>query len=214
MNMKLGEIITEKRKQTKLTQQELADKLGVSNTAVSKWENDINYPDISLIQPLCKILNIDIIKLLSIEEKPKFNIFKYITILLIMIILALLVAFTTIKNTTPVYELLKVSSSNEAYRVSGLIIQNEETNNLLLYSLFDNNNNMGTTNESHITKITIIINENTKYIFSDTNDLLHRLNSSMINSKEMINKVKLEITYRNENSLEQKETISLNIDKY
>lgn len=214
MNMKLGEIITEKRKQTKLTQQELADRLGVSNTAVSKWENDINYPDISLIQPLCKILNIDIIKLLSIEEKPKFNIFKYITILLIMIILALLVAFTTIKNTTPVYELLKVSSSNEAYRVSGLIIQNEETNNLLLYSLFDNNNNMGTTNESHITKITIIINENTKYTFSDTNDLLHRLNSSMINSKEMINKVKLEITYRNENSLEQKETISLNIDKY
>ena len=214
MNMKLGEIITEKRKQTKLTQQELADKLGVSNTAVSKWENDINYPDISLIQPLCKILNIDIIKLLSIEEKPKFNIFKYITILLIMIILALLVAFTTIKNTTPVYELLKVSSSNEAYRVSGLIIQNEETNNLLLYSLFDNNNNMGTTNESHITKITIIINENTKYTFSDTNDLLHRLNSSMINSKEMINKVKLEITYRNKKSLEQKETISLNIDKY
>jgi hypothetical protein len=73
---------------------------------------------------------------------------------------------------------------------------------------------MGTTNESHITKITVIINENTKYTFSDTNDLLHRLNSSMINSKEMINKVKLEITYRNENSLEQKETISLNIDKY
>jgi transcriptional regulator with XRE-family HTH domain len=214
MNIKLGEIIVEKRKQTKLTQQELADKLGVSNTAVSKWENDINYPDISLIQPLCKILNIDIIKLLSIEEKPKFNIFKYITIILIMIILALLVAFTTIKNTTPVYELLKVSSSNETYRVSGLIIQNEETNNLLLYSLFDNNNNMGTTNESHITKITVIINENTKYTFSDTNDLLHRLNSSMINSKEMINKVKLEITYRNENSLEQKETISLNIDKY
>ena len=53
---KIGKYISEKRKEKKLTQEELAEKLGVSDRAVSNWENGKNMPDLSLFKPLCKEL--------------------------------------------------------------------------------------------------------------------------------------------------------------
>ena len=47
---KIGKFIKEIRKKNNLTQKELADKYGVTYQAVSKWENGINLPDISLIK--------------------------------------------------------------------------------------------------------------------------------------------------------------------
>lgn len=70
---KIGLFIAECRKINKLTQSELAEKLGVSNRAVSKWENGICMPDYSLFKPLCDILNITINELLD-GEKSKENV--------------------------------------------------------------------------------------------------------------------------------------------
>ncbi len=53
-----GKYITEKRKAIGLTQEELANKLYVIPTTVSKWERGITYPDITMITNLCKELNI------------------------------------------------------------------------------------------------------------------------------------------------------------
>ena len=50
--------IAEKRKAAGLTQQDLAERLYVSNSAVSKWERGLSYPDISLVAQLCKELKI------------------------------------------------------------------------------------------------------------------------------------------------------------
>ena len=58
--IKIGKFIKEKRKQKKITQDELADKLGISNRAISKWENGICMPDSGLIPELCKLLGITI----------------------------------------------------------------------------------------------------------------------------------------------------------
>lgn len=55
---KFSSFITEKRKEAGLTQEELAQRLFVSNTAVSKWERGVSYPDITLISSICKELNI------------------------------------------------------------------------------------------------------------------------------------------------------------
>jgi transcriptional regulator with XRE-family HTH domain len=55
---KFAEYFVAKRKAANLTQQELADKLYVTNTAVSKWERGLSYPDITLIKSICDILNI------------------------------------------------------------------------------------------------------------------------------------------------------------
>lgn len=53
-----GKYIAEKRKEANLTQEELANKLYVIPTTISKWERGITYPDITMITKLCNILNI------------------------------------------------------------------------------------------------------------------------------------------------------------
>ncbi len=62
---KIGKFIYEVRKEKKLTQKQLADKLGITDRAISKWENGKSMPDLSLLKPLCDILNISINELLS-----------------------------------------------------------------------------------------------------------------------------------------------------
>ncbi|MCL2570139.1 MAG: helix-turn-helix domain-containing protein [Firmicutes bacterium] len=64
-NIKIGMFITERRKTKGLTQQDLADKLGVTVQAVSKWECGKCMPDVSILQSLCKILDISINDLLG-----------------------------------------------------------------------------------------------------------------------------------------------------
>jgi len=68
--VKIGRFIQTLRKQAKLTQKELADKLGVSDKLISKWETGNGMPDISLLNELCSILNISVNELLSGEILP------------------------------------------------------------------------------------------------------------------------------------------------
>lgn len=63
--IRIGKFIQERRKEKRLTQSELAEKLDVTDRAVSKWENGNCIPDASNIQELCKILNITINDLFS-----------------------------------------------------------------------------------------------------------------------------------------------------
>lgn len=63
--IKIGKFIQERRKEKRLTQSELAEKLDVTDRAVSKQENGNCIPDASNIQELCKILNITINDLFS-----------------------------------------------------------------------------------------------------------------------------------------------------
>ncbi len=65
---KIGKFIAQKRKSKKLTQEQLAEKLGVSTNAVSKWERGLCLMDMSLLKPLSKILGVTINEILSGEE--------------------------------------------------------------------------------------------------------------------------------------------------
>ena len=65
---KIGKFIAQKRKSKKLTQEQLAEKLGVSTNAVSKWERGLCLMDMSLLKPLSKILDVTINEILSGEE--------------------------------------------------------------------------------------------------------------------------------------------------
>ncbi|MGN1370766.1 MAG: helix-turn-helix domain-containing protein [Candidatus Coprovivens sp.] len=65
---KIGKFILKCRNEKKLTQQELADKLGVTNKAISKWENGRGMPDYSIFHNLCKELDISVIELLNGEK--------------------------------------------------------------------------------------------------------------------------------------------------
>ena len=65
--IKIGKFIAECRKKQNLTQSQLAEKLGITDRAISKWENGRAMPDSSLMLDLCSILNISVNELLSGE---------------------------------------------------------------------------------------------------------------------------------------------------
>lgn len=66
--MNINQIIKEKRKSLFLTQEQLANQLGVSTPAVSKWESGASYPDITILSNLAKILKTDVNTLLSFQS--------------------------------------------------------------------------------------------------------------------------------------------------
>ena len=65
---KIGSYIADKRKSLDMTQAQLAEKLGVSNKSVSKWERGVNLPDVSLYENLCNTLGITINEFLAGED--------------------------------------------------------------------------------------------------------------------------------------------------
>lgn len=68
-NIKMGRFICELRKSRNLTQKSLAEHLGITDKAVSKWERGLSCPDISLIIPLAKLLGVTVSELLNSEKK-------------------------------------------------------------------------------------------------------------------------------------------------
>ncbi len=71
---KIGRFIAELRKEHNMTQAQLAEKLGVTDRAISKWENGRGLPEVSSMKPLCKILDITLSELLDGERSEKSDI--------------------------------------------------------------------------------------------------------------------------------------------
>ena len=68
---KIGNLIYQLRKEKNMTQLQLAEKLGISDKAVSKWERGLGSPDLSLMPRLSEIFSVDLEKLLTGEMPPK-----------------------------------------------------------------------------------------------------------------------------------------------
>lgn len=71
---KTGKYIAKKRKMQDMTQTQLAEKLGVSDRAVSKWERGLSLPDVSKYQELCKILGVSLNEFFAGEDLDESNI--------------------------------------------------------------------------------------------------------------------------------------------
>ena len=129
---KIGKFIAELRKEKNMTQEQLAEKLGVTDKSISRWENGRNMPDLSLFKPLCNELDITLNGLMSGEkvkekeyqEKLEENIvntiaysnnkvkrvkltYLFIAIFIGLILITLLVLFiidiTRMRNNEPVF---------------------------------------------------------------------------------------------------------------
>ena len=70
-NIKTGNLIKELRKEKGMTQKDLADKLHITDRAVSKWERGLCAPDISLLEPLSEILEVKVTDLISGEQSAE-----------------------------------------------------------------------------------------------------------------------------------------------
>lgn len=133
-NIKIGKLISKLRKQKGLTQQELADMVGIGNQAVSKWERGITIPDISIINELSKILEISSDELLKGEldssphtvttskvNKTNKGITKKLLIfisLIIILVISYLTIITYLNNKTYKYDLISMSKE---YNIDGYI---------------------------------------------------------------------------------------------
>ena len=65
---KLGKFIAEQRKNNHLTQAALAEKLHVTDKAVSKWERGLGFPDINTIEPLAEALGVSVLEIMKAEK--------------------------------------------------------------------------------------------------------------------------------------------------
>ena len=75
----LGGKIAQLRKEKGMTQNQLAEMLHVTDGAVSKWERGLNYPDLTLLEPIAQVLGTDLSCLLSLEASTPDQILKTIT---------------------------------------------------------------------------------------------------------------------------------------
>ena len=149
-NENIGKLISKIRKEKGMTQKDLADKLNVTDRAVSKWERGLCCPDISLLKDLSNILGISISKLICGEElsdesinktiqftkkNMKQRIIKYfnITLISIMIFLIIFILLSILKVEFRYHKKYKYTVDYEAR------VRAEEDSNLKQYEDIKNN---------------------------------------------------------------------------
>ena len=72
----LGMMISLLRKEKGMTQLELAEKMGVTDKAVSKWERDLSFPDINSIPKLAEVFEVSVDELMQVKTETKENMSK------------------------------------------------------------------------------------------------------------------------------------------
>ena len=158
---KFGEFIKELRKKHNLTQKDLADKYNVTYQAVSKWENGLNLPDISLIKKICEDYDIDINTLLDVKSK-KDNKLLYIFIGLVII----LGIFLIVKiNTNNDFKFKTLSTTCSDFKISGSISYNKNKSAIYISNI----DYCGGNDEEIYKEITCTLyekNENTSKVIS------------------------------------------------
>ena len=174
---RIGKYILKKRKELNLTQEQLAEKLGVTNRSVSRWENGKTLPDLSIFRLLCETLNITLEELLSGEDHSKGNnetinylkyqkkIYKYR--LLIVIVFSLLILLGIIYLIFKPYKLEFSDSIDYAKPIYNIDSKRK------LYSFYNNNN----------------------YIKNTTIDLSEALNKGLITIEQIKNNMIFEGMY-------------------
>ncbi len=73
---KFGAFVAETRRENNMTQRELAQKLLVTDKAVSRWERGLGFPDINTLEPLAQALGITVVELMRCEKNPAATVTK------------------------------------------------------------------------------------------------------------------------------------------
>lgn len=187
---KMGKFISEMRKKHSLTQSQLGEMLGISGKAVSKWERGIGAPDISLLNELSKILEVNVSEILAgkkIEETLNTEVannialsglgtynkifkkkYTKIIIILLLILLALLLSFpitylVTNYNKCLVY---KLSSGSDKFSLEGLMVSNQKENSLIVTGITYDDQNKKTDKEIKVNYMNVQLNIDNEIIMS------------------------------------------------
>ena len=183
MNNEISKMIETKRKEKGLTQAQLAEKLGVSNTAISKWEHSCNLPDISLLEPISEILDLDILSLLTAQNASNENTIKrnkrakniniIVSICIITLFILSLISLNIIKDNQYKKEISRIKqdqtevyrfySNGEEYKINGYLIQNNKKQMVILKELSYQGDLLN--NYKEVTKAEIAIVHNEEEVF-------------------------------------------------
>lgn len=185
-----GRFITQLRKEKSLTQKDIADQLGVSNKTVSKWENGIVAPDISLLNDLSSILGITSTELLNgqkcndlikkdtadkimlqvlhlynkVDKLKMRKIFILFSVIIFSIIASFFIFFT-INNYNKCF-LYSIISGNENVQIEGIIAINQNKNKIIINKINYSDPYVGTNLEEKIKSLKITLQEKNKTIFT------------------------------------------------
>lgn len=222
---KIGKFIQEKRKQQGLTQKQLAEKIGITDKAVSKWERGLGCPDVSILELLSDILNVSILEILKgrtieneiikiteandyvketityTKNKTKEIINRIITFLIISI--ALLLLILNIENIMNMNKKYKYNFDTESHKqIKENVKEIEKNTNIIL-------NNKGKYKEEDYQEICKEIKENLetikniKIIYETgektyTKNEIYLLNLKEMNTMSVINLARLIEKYNND----------------
>lgn len=226
-NVKIGKLISKLRKQKGLTQQELADMVGIGNQAVSKWERGLTIPDISIINELSKILEISSDELLKGELEPTYNTITnskenitnnkenkinknfskkvLITIFVILISFILYLIITSyLNNKTYKYEL---QSTSEEYNIEGYVELHQDNLTLVIDNLEFNDKELLNT---EITRYDYQIMIGNKLIFGYANNNESKFVETASNVSEFLEEFKINYNV----NINKKDKIKENMNIY
>ena len=165
---KVGKYIAKLRKNSKLTQEELAERIGVSNNTISKWENGVNVPDTVLLYELSKEFNVSVQEILNGEKifdiTDNNNIFvksiifynnlfkrkitRIIVGLIIFFIVLFCIFYTLVNfNQNKVYD---INSMTERYSVDGFLISNPKEAMFFMNNFHYEDDNIGLSTEQKL----------------------------------------------------------------
>lgn len=187
-NNKIGKFIASLRKEKKLTQQELGDKLFVTDKAVSKWERGLSLPDITIIEKLANELDTDIYSILQIEKKTNVDIEKILQeerikvkkqlskkVMLLMLPIIIVVCITLFKHIPFGYDIVHIRYEHNVNKLINLgvskfsfLMKNNE--NSYSYKNLRGKNILKSEIKSYLNTLEHISCNNTTYFYdSDAN---------------------------------------------
>ena len=130
---KIGKTIREIRKNNNLTQQEFANKYGVTYQAVSKWETGKNIPDITLIKKICEDYGIDMKDLLNgeVSNKNKTN-KKTILISILFLIIVTITIILIVIGSKGNFEFKTITTTCDEFNITGSIAYNNKKSSIYI----------------------------------------------------------------------------------
>ena len=127
---KIAKFIKKIRTDNNLTQQDLANKYGVTYQAVSKWETGKNLPDIILLKEICKDYNVSIDELL--DTPVNNNKLRNIIIIMMVVLLVLLGSVYFILNANKSYRFKTISSMCDEFKITGSIAYDKNKSSIYI----------------------------------------------------------------------------------
>lgn len=175
--IKIGQFIAEKRKEKKLTQDQLGELMGISGKSVSKWERGLNMPDIEKLESLCNVLDVKVVDVLNGEinsnitenssnisffevlkvYKSKFrkNYLISFSIVIIFIFLIFSILFTL--GNYDKNKIYSINSVDSDYSVNGYLVFNQEQNLIIINEISYQGELLGTMDEPQPVNLKIFL---------------------------------------------------------